>query len=794
MNRELELRRNRLKLETEKELEFSSVLDEISKLCNSEKASYNAELIKPFSNADELRYELDLIEDVSKIFQVNEELPLSGLKEIDSALKKSQIRNAVLDTNELLKIRDNLRIFRLVKNFISNKSEELINLSKLNDVIHYNQFIEKHIDESIDDNGDVKDTASKQLQSIRRNILSTSDRLRNKLQSILKKTFQDDLLQDDFYTLREERFVIPVKTEFKKEIPGIIHGLSNTGNTVFLEPSEIIDMNNSLSILKNDEKKEIFKILTAITEEIGSQSEFLIETNEIITRLDLINAKAKYARKYDGYKPIIVETKEIELKNIYHPLLLKNKSKKQVVPLTISFDNIKQGHLISGPNAGGKTVALKNIGLNILMAMSGIYTFGYCKTGLRDVFTSIGDHQSIEMDLSTFSSQIKRIKDILDVADPDALMLVDEICSGTDPKEGSALASGILDTALKYNLKFIVTTHQSSLKTYALNKENIENASLEFDEYNLKPTYNFLSGIPGNSYAFNLAESIGLSPLILNRSKEYLDTKDSEIDRSISEIVTYRKQAEKMKLEAETSLRKAENIQREYEKLLEQLNLNKAEYKSKAQQEANIILTDANKLVENTIREIQEGKRKLGEVKKEFELKKEELRKRISEPKIQKKIETKVEDKIEKGDIVRIDIYDTPGQVIEIADDNKHAIVEFNGLKFRTEIVKLVKVDKKNSKVKERSNEESNKFFKMGAESRIDVRGERVNDAIAIVESFLNDAVIAGLPFLTILHGKGTGALRTAIHDYLNMQSSVKSYRNGNLSEGGDGVTVLELV
>ena len=249
-----------------------------------------------------------------------------------------------------------------------------------------------------------------------------------------------------------------------------------------------------------------------------------------------------------------------------------------------------------------------------------------------------------------------------------------------------------------------------------------------------------------------------------------------------------------MKLEAETSLRKAENIQREYEKLLEQLNLNKAEYKSKAQQEANIILTDANKLVENTIREIQEGKRKLGEVKKEFELKKEELRKRISEPKIQKKIETKVEDKIEKGDIVRIDIYDTPGQVIEIADDNKHAIVEFNGLKFRTEIVKLVKVDKENSKVKEISNEESNKFFKMGAESRIDVRGERVNDAIAIVESFLNDAVIAGLPFLTILHGKGTGALRTAIHDYLNMQSSVKSYRNGNLSEGGEGVTVLELV
>lgn len=794
MSKELELRRSRLLKETEKELEFGSVLEVISKLCNSTKASQYALNIKPYNNVDDLKDELDLTEDVIQIFQSGEELPLSGLKEIDSSLKKAQIRNSVLEEHELLRIKDNLRVYRLVSNFINNKSDLLINLSKIKELIHFNQFIEKHIDDAISDNGEVKDTASKQLQSIRRNILSTSDRLRNKLQSILKKTFQDDLLQDDFYTLREERFVIPVKTEFKKEIPGIIHGLSNTGNTVFLEPSEIIDMNNSLSILRNDEKKEIYRILSEITEEIGQEAETLKETNELITRIDLINAKAKYARKYDGFKPIIVDSNEIELKSIYHPLLLKNKTKKQVIPLTISFDNIKQGHLISGPNAGGKTVALKNIGLNLLMAMSGIYTFGYCKTGLRDVFTSIGDHQSIEMDLSTFSSQMKRIKDILDVADPDALMLVDEICSGTDPKEGSALASGILDTTLKYNLKFIVTTHQSSLKTYALNKESIENASLEFDEENLKPTYNFLAGVPGNSYAFNLAESIGLSKLILERAESYLDTKDSEIDRSISEIVNYRKQAEKMKLEAETSLRKAENKQQEYEKLVEELRLHKSEYKLKAQQEANIVLAEANKLVENTIREIQEGKRKLGEIKKEFELKKELLRTKVAQPKKEKIVKVEPEDRIEKGDTVKIDIYDTPGQVIEIAEDDKHAVVEFNGLKFRTEISKLLKVSGKVKKEKNKANDDSSNFFKMGATTRIDVRGERVNDAIAIVESFLNDAVIAGLPFLTILHGKGTGALRQAIHEYLKMQTSIKSFRNGNLAEGGEGVTVLELI
>lgn len=794
MSKELDLLRNRLLIETEKELEFGTVLEEISKLCNSKKASNLTLNIKPFSNLQDLKNELDLTEDVINIFQNGEELPLSGLREIDSSLKKAQISNAILDEFELLRIKDNLRVFRLVYNYILIKSESLVSLSSLKELIHYNQFIEKHIDDAISDNGEIKDTASKQLQSIRRNILSTSDRLRNKLQSILKKTFQDDLLQDDFYTLREERFVIPVKTEFKNQIPGIIHGLSNTGSTVFLEPSEIIDMNNSLSILRNEEKKEIFRILSEITQEIGQESEILIETNEVITRLDLINAKAKYARKYDGMKPIIVESNEIELKNIYHPLLLKNKNKKQVMPLSISFDSIKQGHLISGPNAGGKTVALKNIGLNLLMAMSGIYTFGFCKTGLRDIFTSIGDHQSIEMDLSTFSSQMKRIKDILDVADPDALMLVDEICSGTDPKEGSALASGILDTTLNYNLKFIVTTHQSSLKTYALNKENIENASLEFDEENLKPTYNFLAGVPGNSYAFNLAESIGLSKLILTRAESYLDTKDSEIDRSISEIVNYRKQAEKMKLEAENSLRKAESKQNEYEKLVEEVRKNKSDYKLKAQKEANIILIEANKLVENTIREIQEGKRKLGEVKKEFEIKKEELKQKLSQPHKKEEKSIKSEGKIEKGDIVRIDTYDTPGIVIELVEDEKHAVVEFNGLKFRTELNKLVIVSGKVKKEFNNANNDSSKFFKMGAETRVDVRGERVNEALAIVDSFLNDAVIAGLPFLTILHGKGTGALRQAIHEYLKMQTSIKSFRNGTLAEGGEGVTVLELL
>jgi DNA mismatch repair protein MutS2 len=789
MSNKLELLNRRLLRDTKNELEFGLVLNEIAKHCLTNRAVELCSEISAFNDIDELKNELDTVYEISLLLRDDRELPLGSARDIDTFLKKSQIHNSALDPLELLKIKDNLRAFRLVFNFISSIAEEYVNLKEISTNIHFNHYVEKHIEEAIEDNGDIKDDATKELYSIRKKILSTSDRLRNRLESIMKKTFEDDLLQEDFYTLREERFVIPVKTEFKRQIPGIIHGLSNTGNTVYLEPSEIIELNNSLSVLKNEEKKEINRILTSLTKEVGKEAKQLEVSNSIIYRLDLSQAKAKYSKKYDGFKPEITDDKSIELKDIYHPLLVKNKDKSEVTPLSISFDVRKQGHLISGPNAGGKTVALKNIGLNLLMAMSGIYPLGYCKTGLRDIYTSIGDHQSIEMDLSTFSSQMKNIKDVLDVAKEDSLFLVDEICSGTDPQEGSALASGILDTTLKYNLKFVVTTHQSSLKTYALNKENIENASLEFDEENLKPTYQFLPGVPGNSYAFNLAESIGLSQKIIERSKSYLNDKSSEIDKGIAEIIQYRKTAEKLKIEAEKSKNKAKQKQEEYDKLLSELRKNKANYKEEAKRNASSILDEANKLIENTIREVQENKKQVGDIKKEFDRKKNELKKSLVSPAKSNKVES--DDEYQNGDSVRIDEYDTVGELVELIDNGKSAIVEFNGLKFKTKVNKLTKIKGKSNNNK--TNTSNKDYIKFDVETRLDIRGERVNDAIAKVESFLNDAIVAGTPFITILHGKGTGALRSALHEYLNIQSAVTNFRDGNLSEGGSGVTIIEI-
>ncbi len=359
------------------------------------------------------------------------------------------------------------------------------------------------------------------------------------------------MVQEDFVTMREGRYVLPIKAHVKRQLPGIIHGVSQTGSTVFLEPSEIIEMNNELNLLINEEQREIYKILQNLTKEISTEALSIMRTTEIIAHFDSILARAKFALEYGGIKPTISDERYIKLHKIKHPLLVVSKGAKNVIPLSIEFTEQKRGFLISGPNAGGKTVALKSIGLNISMALAGIFPLGLCTTDFRRVYTSIGDHQSIENDLSTFSSQMYQMREILANSDSSALALVDEIGSGTDPQEGGALASGILDTFIELNMFFIATTHQSSLKTYALNKDEIENASLEFNEDKLQPTYKFLSGIPGNSYAFFLAKSIGMSDLVIKRAKSYLGSKQKELEESISVLQKFRTEAIKAKAEAE---------------------------------------------------------------------------------------------------------------------------------------------------------------------------------------------------------------------------------------------------
>lgn len=781
---------NKILNETLEQLEFQAILKKIAGFCIS---SVGEELIfksKPVNDIYWLKKEHNLISEIIDIQSTDDEIPISGFSDIRNLIEKSIVENSMLSASEILDVLDNLRVIRKVKRFFNERFEQYKELSDLSTNFFEDRILEKHISEAIKDDGSIFDNATKELQHLRQKIHETSGRLRNRLRKILRKVVEEDIVQDDFYSIKEGRFVLPVKTENKRVLPGIIHGVSNTGATVFLEPSEIIELNNELSLLQNEEEREVIKILRNLTAEIGSNAQHIASSLAIMGEMDSLIAKAKYALEYGGIKPVITDEHFIELRNIRHPLLVHSKGIKNVIPLSIEFNENKRGHLISGPNAGGKTVALKSIGLNVAMALAGIYPLGECTTNYRFIFSSIGDHQSIENDLSTFSSQIYQLKNIIENCDKQSLVLVDEIGSGTDPQEGAALASGILDTFIEIGLFFIATTHQSSLKTYALNREEIENASLEFNEEELKPTYNFLQGTPGNSYAFFLARNIGLSGLVIKRAKKYLGKKQKELEQSISILSKYRTEAIQQRIDSEKNKIKYNDLIQKYEEKIAQLTLKREKYIKDAQKEAADIVKDANALIENAIKEVQEKERSFAEIKNDFSSKKKIIEKRAEKLSKNEFVQTKKEnEKLQIGDSVKMTNSENVGVIESIDEDGKSALVEFGGLKFKTPVKKLEKV--KSNKKTDSQNIEQNNYTSFAATGRIDIRGMRAEEAINEVDIFVSDAILSNIDFGTVVHGKGTGALREAVHQYLKHHQSVKRFRDGELTEGGAGVTVV---
>lgn len=779
----------KLQNESLSQLEFQGVLNKIAGMCFSESGRERILDLKPAKNTEHTKFILDCIEEMYSLRAEGENIPNEGFTEIRQFLNKSLIDNSILSPVEILKVSDCIRSFRLIKKFFQEREELYPKLSSLSSQITYDRLLEKHISDAIDDTGNVKDTATRELAHIRSSIAEKSGRLRKRLEKILRKVTEDNLVQEDFYSLREGRFVLPVKAENKRVIPGIIHGISQTGSTVFLEPSEIIEMNNELSLLHNEEHREITKILMNLTQEIGAQAYEFLHSFDILSELDSIIARAKYAYNYGGEKPIISEDNQIDIFQVRHPLLMHTKGREKVIPLSIVFQENKRGYLISGPNAGGKTVALKSIGLAISMALSGIFPLGKCKTNYREVFTYIGDNQSIESDLSTFSSQMVKLKRIIENCSDRALILVDEIGSGTDPQEGAAIACGILDTFIEFKSFFIATTHQSSLKTYALSKDVIANASLEFNEDELKPTYKFLQDIPGNSYAFFLSKSIGMNEMVLKRSRKYLGNKQKELEKSINILQKYRIEAVQKRAEAEKEKIAAEQNRRSYEEKLEGIKQKRKEMVDDARAEALEIVEKANSLIENTIKEIKEEKRKVSEIKQDYSIIRDQLKNKVENSIKRDQKDNAIKENIEVGDSVSMIDSDSLGIVKELDEKTNTAMVDFHGMNFKVKLNKL----KLNSKEKKEIVKSSETYAKFDVSNKIDLRGKRAEEALVDLDEFLSDAILGNIDSLTIVHGKGTGALRVAIHDYLRHHQSVKKFRLGELVEGGAGATIVEI-
>ncbi len=775
-----------------RQLEFPLVLEKASVFTAS---ALGKEIIlgaSPVSDIFWLVKEHNLIEEMIRLIIEDDSLPFDGLSDVKPKLQKSLIQNAVLTTTEFLSVFESIKASRLIKNYFYVKESKYPALAENARLLHDNRLLEKHITDTIDVTGEVKDTASRELAKIRGDINSKSAHLRKKLQTILRKVAEDDMVQEEFVTLSEGRFVLPVKVEHKRHISGIIHGYSQTGSTVYLEPAEIFELNNEISLLKNEEKKEIYRILANLTAELGADAREFIGSIEVLAHIDSVFAKGRYAIEYGGIKPDIWENDEIYMHDIRHPLLVHAKSKEKVKSLSIDFSAGKRGHLISGPNAGGKTVALKSIGLNLAMALSGIFPLGVCSTNFRTIFSAIGDHQSIEADLSTFSSQVLRLNRILSNCTSNSLVLIDEILSGTDPQEGSALAAGIMDTFLELKLFFVVTTHQSALKSYALTRDVIENDSLEFDQEKLLPTYKFLQGVPGNSYAFVLARNIGMSSLVLDRAQNYLGSRQTELEESIAVLQKYRSEIEALRELAIQEKNNSEKIRKKYEEKFEEIKTKRREYIDKAKEEAFEIVQKSNALIENTIRKIQEEKKSFAEIKKDFTKEKTLLEKEIKTKFIREKQEGSSEPEYREfkaGDRVKADESPSAGTILEADENSATALVEFNGLKFRLPYSRLKLTDDKPAPAVS----SAASYIRFDARSRLDLRGKRADEALAETDEFISHALMTNVPLLTIIHGKGTGALRVAIHDYLKHHQMVKSFRLGELVEGGAGVTVVEL-
>lgn len=772
-------------------LEFEKVISKIRKYAHSELTdSIFSEI--PFYNVKyDLEIELKKVSQVKELIEINSFPDLTGLRDIRELLSKSRIKNSIILSDKFLWIMLFLKISRNVKQVISsvNKSnyDAYYLIAEQTNKLFYDKILERHIEMTIDEEGNVKETASQNLRRIKHELKNKSDSLRKTLQKILKNVSEQELSRDDIVTLRDGRSVIPVKVENKRKVPGIIHSSSASGATVFIEPQETTEINNEITELKYEERREIEKILTELTAEVSGYFVELKLNCDILAELDFIYAKAKYAVDINGNIPEISD-KVLFLRNAYHPILLQTHKTNAIVPLNVELGNEYNTLVVTGPNAGGKTVALKTVGLLQLLFQSGILIPADSSSKLpifKKIFISIGDEQSIENDLSSFSSHLKYIKEIISNCDSSSLVLIDEICSGTDPKLGGALSASILKYLSETDCLSIVTTHIGDLKSFAYNTEKIENASLEYDIETLSPNYKFVTGVPGQSFTFEIAKKYRFPESTLNFAKSLLDEDENNLEELIKELNENKQKYFELKNDFDLQNNKLKELIQSYEGKLSEIRKKEKEIINNAKSEGERIIEESKRKIDQAIKEIRENKDfKPKEIKEKIEVfVKEKLKTEIPE-------EIKNTEPVKTGDYVFVKDSHSPGLLVELNKDN--ATVDLNGVVFKVKTKDLKKAGniKKNFTKLE---EHHSKVVEIPYETTLDLRGLYSIEVQEKLDKFLQNAGLNSISSVTIVHGKGTGRLRKEVASILSKHKLVKSHRLGNWNEGDSGTTIVEL-
>lgn len=746
----------------------------------------------PATDFNTVEFQMNETDEISQIYNKHRMPSLSGLAKISTYIHRAKI-GGVLSVSELNVIKRLIQIQNQYKTFYNNllNEEETINYPILNDRMEQLPVL-SDLYQSIHqkcDTYDLYDNASYELQGIRSKISSTNQRIKQNLDKIVKSQANQKKLSDAIVTVRNERNVIPVKAEYRQDFNGIVHDQSASGQTLYIEPSSIVEMSNQISRLKNDEAIERERILSALTVEVAEEADACLISESIMGQIDFLTAKARYASSIKGTKPQFTKDRTVYLPKAFHPLL----DKQTVVANTIEFAQDIETVIITGPNTGGKTVTLKTLGLIIVMAQSGILIptlDGSQLSIFENVYCDIGDEQSIEQSLSTFSSHMKNIVEILQDTTKNSLILFDELGAGTDPSEGAALAMSILDHVHEIGSLVMATTHYPELKAYSYNREGVMNASVEFDVNTLSPTYKLLMGVPGRSNAFDISKKLGLNMKVIQKAKSMIGQDEQEINEMIASLESNSKRVDEQRIELDYLLREAQDTHDALAKQYEQYQNHEKQLMNEAKEKANQRVKSATKEADDILKELRELRDQKGADVKEHELidKKKQLDDQYEAKSLKQNVQKKKWDEINAGDEVKVLTYGQKGEVLELIDNNE-AVVQMGIIKMKLPLENLEKTKKTKSEPTKMIKRENRQSIKM----ELDLRGYRYDEAMVAVDQYLDQAVLSNYEQVYIIHGKGTGALQKGVQNHLKRHKSVASYRNGMPSEGGFGVTVVEI-
>lgn len=780
-------------------LEYNKIIDMLTAQAVSEPGKAMVSKVRPLDSIADIRERLAETTEAVRLILVKGNPPMGAFYDIRPAIGRAR-KGGSLTMRQLLMVAYNMGCARAMASYLDYDSETIPALSAIRDVIAVHKDLQGEIERCILSEDEMADNASPKLRSLRRGITRQGEAIKAKMNHMAGSSEYRNTLQDSIVTMRDGRYVIPVKAEHRSKVPGLIHDQSSSGATLFIEPQVIVEMNNELRQMILDEKKEVERILEELTGRVAEHYYELRNNQKLLTILDSIFARGKLSMMMEAEQPQVFEDGELVLKEARHPLL----DMKKAVPISVTLGKEYHTLIITGPNTGGKTVTLKTAGLLSMMAQSGLHIPASSQSRIpvfKEIFADIGDEQSIEQSLSTFSSHMKNIVEINDKAGKGCLVLLDELGAGTDPAEGAALAIAVIENLKNKGALVFATTHYTELKKYAISKEDVENASMEFDVETLSPTYRLMTGIPGKSNAFEISEKLGLDGRVIDQARNLLETGDIEFEDVIAALEDDRKKAEQERNTAMMLVVAAKRQKEELDRKEAELKEKREKILEKAREEARELVREAKDTTKEIQKELKELSRAESQQERERIYQESRSKVRGLEDKHRVRVIKQANNspvdvsKLKVGDRVKVLSFDQNGEVLSLPDSKGNLSVQMGIIKAQVNVNDLMLIDVKPLKKQKKEKNYGSMYRQktMTMSTSINVVGKNLDDAVMDVDKYLDDAFMAGLSQVTVIHGRGEGILRDGLQKMMRHHKHVKSFHRGSYNEGGDGVTIVEI-